>query len=100
MPYFETIVWFLFFNFNGFCRHKIDTKIQISTNDLTNKYWILKEHDRTESEVKKLFEGPIAFRDTTFWKALLFLKIATKWREIQKSKLNNFLAKWAFRKIF
>ena len=31
---------------------------------------------------------------------LLFLKIVTKWREIQKSRLNNSLANLFFKKIF
>ena len=58
--------------------HKIDTKIQISTNDLTNKYWILKEHDRTESDVKKLFEKANCFKRYNILKGAFVSKNSNK----------------------
>ena len=40
---------------------------------------------------KDLWKRSIALGDVASWNVLMFLKIVTKWPEIQKSKLNNSL---------
>ena len=49
---------------------------------------------------KLFWKSSIALGDIAPWNVLMFLKIVTKWREIQKSKLNNSLTNWAFQKTF
>ena len=49
---------------------------------------------------KLFWKSSIALGDIASWNVLMFLKIVTKWREIQKSKLNNSLTNWAFQKNF
>ena len=47
---------------------------------------------------KIVWKSSIALGDIASWNVLMFLKLVTKWREIQKSKLNNSLINWAFQK--
>ena len=49
---------------------------------------------------KKFWKSSIGLGDIASWNVLMFLKIVTKWREIQKSKLNNSPTDWVFEKIF
>ena len=46
------------------------------------------------------FKRSIALAYIASWNVLMFLKIVTKWREIQELKLNNSLTNWAFQKKF
>ena len=46
------------------------------------------------------FKRSIALAYIASWNVLMFLKIVTKWREIQELKLNNSLTNWAFQKNF
>ena len=50
--------------------------------------------------MKKFWKSSIGLGDIASWNVLIFLKIVTKWREIQKSKLNNSPTDWVFEKIF
>ena len=47
---------------------------------------------------KLFWKSSIALGDIASWNVLMFLKLVTKWREIQKSKLNNSLTNWTFQK--
>ena len=59
----------------------------------------LKEREAIETNVeKKIWKSSIALGDIASW-MYLFLKIVTKWREIQQSKLNNSLTNYLL-KIF
>ena len=49
---------------------------------------------------KIVWKSWIALGDIASWNVLMFLKLVAKWREIQKSKLNNSLINWAFQKQF
>ena len=46
------------------------------------------------------FKRSIALAYIASWNVLMFLKIVTKWREIQELQLNNSLTNWAFQKKF
>ena len=52
------------------------------------------------TNVKNCWKSWIALGDIASWNVLMFLKLVAKWREIQKSKLNNSLINWAFQKNF
>ena len=49
---------------------------------------------------KNFWKSSIGLGDIASWNVLMFLKIVTKWREIQKSKLNNSPTDWVFEKKF
>ena len=49
---------------------------------------------------KNFWKSSIGLGDIASWNVLMFLKIVTKWREIQKSKLNNSPTDWVFEKLF
>ena len=49
---------------------------------------------------KKFWKSSIGLGDIASWNVLMFLKIVTKWREIQKLKLNNSPTDWVFEKNF
>ena len=49
---------------------------------------------------KIVWKSSIALGDIASWNVLMFLKLVAKWREIQKSKLNNSLINWAFQRNF
>ena len=55
--------------------------------------------DRNKCE-KNFWKISIGLRDIASWNVLMFLKIVTKWREIQKSKLNNSPTDWVFEIFF
>ena len=60
-----------------------------------------KEHDGIgKKNVKKFFlKSSIAVGDIAFWNELMFLKLVTKWQEIQKSK-NSVVVRFFFKKTF
>ena len=60
----------------------------------------MKERDVIERNVKIVLEKVNCFRRYSILKCTYVSKKVTKWREIQKSKLNNSLTKCAFQKIF
>jgi len=78
----------LFFDFNGFWRLNNVTRLTAKFDfQVRAKKIILKERDVIETNMKNFWKSSIALGDIA--NVLMFLKIATKWREIQKSKLNN-----------
>ena len=49
---------------------------------------------------KHFWKSSIGLGDIASWNVLVFLKIVTKWREIQKPKLNDSPTYWVFEKFF
>ena len=47
--------------------------------------------DEVETNLKMFLKNSITLGDIAFRNVLLFLKIVTKWHELQKSRLNNII---------
>ena len=92
----------MFLQFNGFWRENDVTVLtaKIKFELIPKRKLILKEHVAIESNVEKFFKKLDWFKRYKTLKYTLFLKIVTKWREFQKSKLNNFFTNRPFKNVF